>query len=78
VRCLHSFLALTIVLVVTACHEGPSLRQRQTVDSLNSLAYKWHYKNIDSLRTWAEAAYDLAGQCKYAKGRAEALNNLAF
>ena len=77
-RCLHSFLALTIVLVVTACHEGPSLRQRQTVDSLNSLAYKWHYKNIDSLRTWAEAAYDLAGQCKYAKGRAEALNNLAF
>lgn len=45
-------------------------------DSLNSLSYGYHYKNLDSVHRLAVRAYDLAGS--YAKGKAEALNNLAF
>lgn len=77
-RHLHSFLVAFLVLAVIACHEGPNAVQRQTIDSLNNLAYRWHYKNIDSLRTWAEDAYQLSLNCNYAEGQAEALNNLAF
>ena len=77
-RHLHSLLLMLTLLVAFSCHEGPSVEQQLAVDSLNQLAYKWHYKNVDSLRTWAEEAYELAQANNYPKGRAEALNNLAF
>jgi len=46
------------------------------VDKLNSLSYAYHYRNIDSTEYYAQRAYDLSEH--YDKGRAEALNNLAF
>ena len=74
----HSLLLILAVLVAFSCHEGASVEQQQRVDSLNNMAYQWHYKNVDSLRTWAEEAYSLAQKINYPRGRAEALNNLAF
>jgi len=46
------------------------------VDRLNAKSYAYHYRNIDSTETLARRAYDLSAG--YDKGRAEALNNLAF
>ena len=46
------------------------------MDKLNDLSYAYHYRNIDSTRSYAQKAYDLSGH--YAAGKAEALNNLAF
>ena len=43
---------------------------------LNAQSYAYHYRNIDSVQTCAQRAYDLAEG--YDAGRAEALNNLAF
>ena len=43
---------------------------------LNSLSYAYHYKDVDSTEYYAKQAYDLSAH--YDKGRAEALNNLAF
>jgi len=51
---------------------------RQRVDSLNARAYGWHYRNVDSVRVLAGAAYDEAQRIGYATGQAEALNHLAF
>ena len=64
------FILSTILL--SAC----SRPDRQRVDTLNSLSYAYHYRDIDSIRHYAQQAYDLAEG--YRAGRAEALNNLAF
>ena len=77
-RHLHSLLVAFLVLAAVACHEKPSAVLCQTVDSLNTLAYSWHYKNVDSLRIFAEEAYRLSLNSQYADGQAEALNNMAF
>ena len=53
-----------------------SYSDRQDVDRLNSLSYAYHYRNIDSTEHYAQQAYDLSEH--YDKGRAEALNHLAF
>lgn len=46
------------------------------VDRLNNISYAYHYRNIDSVETYARKAYKLSTD--YGDGRAEALNNLAF
>ena len=46
------------------------------MDKLNSLSYAYHYRNIDSTEHYAQQAYQLSEH--YDRGRAEALNNLAF
>ena len=48
------------------------------VDSLNERAYGWHYRNVDSVRVLACAAYAEAERIGYATGKAEALNHMAF
>ena len=60
------------ILLLSACSQS----DRQAVDRLNSLSYAYHYRNIDSTEHYAQQAYDRSEH--YAKGRAEALNNLAF
>ena len=65
-------LNLTIVLFISAC----SSADRSAVDKLNSQSYAYHYRNIDSTEALASRAYQMAEG--YPKGRAEALNNLAF
>ena len=63
---------ILISLFFSACSQS----DQQMVDRLNSLSYAYHYRNIDSTEHYAQQAYDLSGH--YSKGRAEALNNLAF
>ena len=60
------------ILILSAC--SPS--DRQAVDKLNSLSYAYHYRQIDSTAYFAQQAYEASAD--YDKGRAEALNNLAF
>lgn len=45
-------------------------------DRLNSKAYAFHYRSLDSTAVYAQRALDVSED--YADGRAEALNNLAF
>ena len=64
------------IILITLFFSACSQPDRQTVDRLNSLSYAYHYRNIDSTEHYARQAYDLSEH--YSKGRAEALNNLAF
>lgn len=66
------WLFILSTILISACTRP----DRQTVDKLNALSYAYHYKNVDSTEYYAKQAYDLSAH--YDKGRAEALNNLAF
>ncbi len=60
------------MLLLTGCKRSDT----QLVDHLNEKAYAFHYRDLDSVRLYADKAMQLAGN--YTAGRAEALNNLAF
>ena len=66
------WLFILLTILISAC----SRPDRQTVDKLNDLSYASHYRNVDTTEYYAKQAYDLSAN--YDKGRAEALNNLAF
>ena len=66
------WLFILSTILISACSHS----DRPAVDKLNSLSYAYHYRNIDSTEYYAQRAYDLSEH--YDKGRAEALNNLAF
>ena len=66
------WVACLFLLLLAAC----SVPHVQEVDDLNDKAYVLHYRNLDSVKIYANKAYNLAG--KYDAGKAEALNNLAF
>ena len=66
------WLFILSTILISACTHP----DRQTVDKLNALSYAYHYKDVDSTEYYAKQAYDLS--VHYDKGRAEALNNLAF
>ena len=66
------WLFIISTILISAC----SSPDRQTVDKLNHKSYACHYRNVDSTEYYAKKAYDLSD--RYDKGRAEALNNLAF
>ena len=66
------WLFILSTILISAC----SRSDRPAVDKLNSLSYAYHYRNIDSTEHYAQRAYQLSEH--YDKGRAEALNNLAF
>ena len=65
-------LLILITILISAC----SHPDRQAVDKLNSKAYAYHYRHIDSTEIIAKRAYQLADN--YPAGKAEALNNMAF
>ena len=67
---------LVYIILITFLFSACSQPDRQHVDRLNSLSYAYHYRNIDSTEHYAQQAYDLSE--RYDKGRAEALNHLAF
>ena len=48
----------------------------EEADRLNTLAYAFHYRDLDSTAMYAQRAFDASAN--YANGRAEALNNQAF
>jgi signal transduction histidine kinase len=66
------WLFILSIILISAC----SRPDRQTVDKLNALSYASHYRDVDTTEYYAKQAYDLSAN--YDKGRAEALNNLAF
>lgn len=65
-------LCLWSLLFFSACQPKNS----EDVDKLNTLSYDYHYRNLDSVRIYAEKALRVADG--YDDGHAEALNNLAF
>ena len=66
------WLFILSIILISAC----SRPDRQTVDKLNALSYASHYRDVDTTEYYAKQAYNLSAN--YDKGRAEALNNLAF
>ena len=66
------WLFILSTILISAC----SRPDRQTVDMLNALSYASHYRDVDTTEYYAKQAYELSEN--YDKGRAEALNNLAF
>lgn len=65
-------LCLWGLLSFSACHQKDS----EAVDRLNMVSYDFHYRNLDSVRVYAEKA--LRASSDYDDGHAEAMNNLAF
>lgn len=55
---------------------GCTRSNTESVDRLNEKAYAFHYRDLDSVRVYADKAMQLSGN--YTAGQAEALNNLAF
>jgi len=49
---------------------------KEDVDKLNATSYTFHYRNLDSVKVYADRAYHLSNN--YDAGKAEALNHLAF
>lgn len=68
--CLLCILGL---LFFSACS---SYDDTDAVDKLNCLSYAYHYRNLDSVSTYAQKALSLSAN--YPTGKAEAYNNLAF
>ena len=69
---IKGWVACLLLLLLAACN----IPQQQTVDDYNDQAYAQHYRNLDSVKIYADTAYRLAKD--YEAGKAEALNNLAF
>ena len=67
-----SIIICLLLLLLTGCTKSNT----EVVDILNEKAYAFHYRNLDSVRIYANKAIQFAGS--YTAGRAEALNNLAF
>lgn len=67
------------VVLLTSCSRGGRVAQLCCeADSLNTISYRYHYKDVDSLRSLALSALQAAREARYVQGEAEALNNLAF
>lgn len=74
-------LGIALACLCGACgkhNDASTAAMRAQVDSLNTLAYDWHYRDIDAVREWSMKAFAMADSCHYDEGMAEALNNLAF
>ena len=67
-----SLITLLIAIFFSAC----TSKNHDSADKLNDLAYAYHYRSLDSVRVYAERAYEASSD--YADGRAEAMNHLAF
>lgn len=77
-RCqyLYSPVIVLIVVFIAISVIACGNKSKSEVDALNDLAYRYHYRNIDSTEVYAQRALQLADG--YADGKAEAMNNLAF
>lgn len=71
-----TIILLPFLLLFVACAGRQTELERNEVDSLNSCAHAWQYRDIDSLRSLATLALDKARAAHYADGEAEALNHL--
>ena len=66
------WLFILSTILISACTRPDT----QTVNKLNARSYASHYRDVDTTEYYAKQAYALSEN--YDKGRAEALNNLAF
>lgn len=69
-------LLLLLISLLFSCGETAPTKEVRLIDSLNSRAYSFYYKNIDSAAQTAYRAYQTANH--YKLGKAEASNNLGF
>ena len=65
------------MVLFTSCH-GSSDARRDAVDSLNSVAYAWRYRDVERSRQITTETLAQAEADGYAAGQAEALNHLAY
>ena len=72
-----SFVSSFLILLLFLCFSCTD-KTISEIDSLNDVAYDFHYRSLDSTTYYARKAYDLAIEHKYRDGQAEALNHLAF
>ncbi len=77
---IHLIVATSLMMwLMSSCdHSVRSTQKKQAeyIDSLNQLAYLFHYKDLDSCLHYATLAYQQTEN--YAGGKAEAINHLAF
>ena len=59
------WIACLLLLMLAACN----VPHVQEVDELNDKAYALHYRNLDSVRIYADKAYGLAGAMTQEKRR---------
>lgn len=71
-------LFLPMLAFCASCVQEDDAAARQQVDSFNERAYAYRYKQIDTVRARAMAAYELARRYDYVDGMAEAMNLLMF
>ena len=69
-------LPLWLVTGLFSCRQMPGQAETVLADSLNRMSYRYHYRNLDSTRFYAERA--LAAAEGEPSATAEAYNNLAF
>lgn len=69
-------LPLWLASVLFSCRQMPGRSEAVLADSLNRMSYRYHYRDLDSTRLYAEWALDVAAGEPTAT--AEAYNNLAF
>lgn len=68
----YVIIVLLSIVGLMACGD----RADDGIDRLNSQAYSYRYRNLDSTLAIAQRAYQMAEE--YDRGRGEALNNMAF
>ena len=68
--------AITVLMIALFFFSACSPSHKEEVDRLNSLSYAYHYRSLDSAKTFADSALHLSED--YSAGYAEACNNLAF
>lgn len=69
-------IAIICVMVAMLLFSACSPSHKGEVDRLNSQSYAFHYRNLDSVKVFADRALSLSND--YPAGYAEACNNLAF
>lgn len=71
---------LCVATTLTGCRRSSSSEggAKEQVNAWNEQAYRWFYRDVDSVRAFAAQALTLAEQIRFRDGAAEALNNLAY
>ena len=73
-----AFIILPAMFACNSVGEGGADVSACDIDSLNDQAYRWRYRDIDSLHECATKALSAARRCRLRDAEAEALNNLTF
>ena len=75
-RLLIPLFCMLLLTTFFSCVDTAPTKEVQHIDSLNSRAYMYRYRDLDSSCKAASQAYKEVSM--YSQGKAEASNNLAF